>query len=95
MRATSPSTADAAEIEHYGVIERLAVNMIEQVTEIVQLRADLEEEIRSRCYRDAQILTRNARELEEIRTWSVKELGRLQAEWQATETIRHDAQKEV
>jgi hypothetical protein len=90
--STEASTADAAEVEQYGVMERLAVNVIEKVTEIAQLRADLEEEIRSRCYRDAQILTRNVRELAEIRTWSVKELGRLQAEWQATETIRHDAQ---
>jgi hypothetical protein len=93
--STEASTADAAEVEQYGVMERLAVNVIEKVTEIAQLRADLEEEIRSRCYQDAQILARNVTELAEIRAWSVKELGRLQAEWQATETIRHDAQKEV
>jgi len=93
--STEASTADAAEVEQYGVMERLAVNVIEKVTEITQLRADLEEEIRSRCYHDAQIIARNVTELEEIRAWSVKEHGRLQAEWQATETIRHDDQKKA
>lgn len=61
--------------------------------DIEKLMADLDHEVRERCYKDAEIIARNARELAEIRKWSISELGRLQAQWEVTESTRHHLQQ--
>lgn len=63
------------------------------ITQLKQLRADLDDEVKARCYNDAQIINRTSKEAAEIRTWSIQELARLQVEWQEQEASRHKLQK--
>merc|ERR1719174_1185361 len=65
-----------------------------EFTAFEQLKADLDEEIRLRCYNDAQIVARISRQLSEVRAWSVKELKHLQASWEQSEENRHQIQKQ-